>query len=172
MMRAPRRWLALSATGAACLTLVVTAAGCSKSADSSTSSSSAISSAAPSSPSAAKSDAADSADGPAQLTVDGQPANVAGAVVCSTTDGTFSIAVGDLGTGYIVGLEPDGSVVHNVGLPIMDNGLVLAYTEGVPGNEATATKDGNTYTITGTVTGTDNANTQVSKPFEIVATCP
>jgi lipoprotein LpqH len=77
-----------------------------------------------------------------------------------------------LGTGYIVGLEPDGSVVHNVGLPIQDNGLVLAYTEGAPGSEATATKDGNTYTVTGTVTGTDNANAAISKPFEIVATCP
>src|SRR5438045_992671 len=142
MIRQSRRWWAMSATGVIFLTLVSVVAGCSKSV-----------SAQPTSTTSATSvrvQEAPAQQGPAQLTIDGQLMNVAGAVVCSTTDGKFSIAVGELGTGYIVGLEPDGSVVHNVGLPIQDNGLVLAYTEGVPGDEATATKDGNTYTVTGT----------------------
>jgi Mycobacterium 19 kDa lipoprotein antigen len=112
------------------------------------------------------------AGGSATLTIGGTPSNVTGPVVCNTDNGKFSIAVGDLGTGFIVGLEPDASAVHNVGLPMADNGLVLAFTEGAPGNDAKATKDGNTYQITGTATGTDNANNQVSKPFEINATCP
>jgi lipoprotein LpqH len=65
----------------------------------------------------------------AKVTVDGQPKQVDGAVVCSTTD-------------------------------------------GVPGDTATATKDGNTYTIKGNASGSDATGKQVSKPFEIVATCP
>lgn len=159
----------MSATGVIFLSLVSVVAGCSKSVSAQpTSTTSAAQAPAQQEPA----QEAPAQQGPAQLTIDGQLVNVTGAVVCSTTDGKFSIAVGELGTGYIVGLEPDGSVVHNVGLPIQDNGLVLAYTEGVPGNEATATKDANTYTVTGTVTGTDNANAAISKPFEIVATCP
>jgi lipoprotein LpqH len=94
-------------------------------------------------------------------------------VVCSTTDGKFSIAIGEPIVGTIVGLEPDASVVHIVGLGNTVNGVVLSFTEGAPGNTATATKDGNNYKITGTATGTDTANgQQISKPFEIDATCP
>jgi hypothetical protein len=112
------------------------------------------------------------AGGPAKLTVGGTPVNVTGSVVCAADNGKFSIAVGDVGTGFIVGLEQDASVVHSIGLPVMNNGLVLAFTEGAPGNEAKATKDGDTYKITGTVTGTDNANNQLSKPVDIEVTCP
>ncbi len=117
--------------------------------------------------------AAPATAGAAKVTVGGQPQNVSGPVVCSTTDGKFSIAIGEVITGVIVGLEPDASVVHNVGLGTV-NGVVLSFTEGVPGNNATATKDGNTYKITGTATGVDSANAgqEVSKPFEIEATCP
>ena len=157
------------------LALLMAVVGCSSSdtASSATSTSAGSSTTTGASSSSAAPTSTDAAEaGPTTLTIDGQPTNAAGTVVCSTTDGKFSIAVGDLGTGFIVGLEPDGSVVHNIGLPIMDNGVVLSYTEGVPGNEATASKDGNTYTITGTATGTDNANAQVSKPFDIEVTCP
>jgi lipoprotein LpqH len=117
---------------------------------------------------------ASSAAGSAKITIDGQPQNTSGQqVVCSTTDGKFSIAIGEPIVGTIVGLEPDASVVHNVGLGNTVNGVVLSSTEGAPGNNATATKDGNNYKITGTATGTDMANgQQISKPFEIDATCP
>ncbi len=71
----------------------------------------------------------------------------------------------------IVGLEQDASKVRGVGLGDV-NGMVLNFTDGVPGNTATATKDGNTYIIKGTASGSDSAGNQVSKPFEVVATCP
>jgi lipoprotein LpqH len=111
------------------------------------------------------------AAGPAQVTIGGQPQNVSGPVVCSTTDGKFSIAVGDMVTGIIVGVEPDASVVHNAGLGTVD-GVVMSFTEGVPGESATATKTGNTYKITGTASGVDNAGQQVHRPFEVNVTCP
>jgi lipoprotein LpqH len=146
--------------------------GTSSSATSSSATSSATSSGATTSSSAAPVSGSDSSEAaPAIITIGGQPKTVDGPVVCSTTDGKFSIAIGEMITGVIVGLEPDASAVHNVGLGDV-NGVVLSFTEGVPGNDATAIKDGNNYTITGTATGSDNANQQVSKPFEIDVTCP
>jgi lipoprotein LpqH len=113
------------------------------------------------------------ASSPVSVTVDGNPANVQGQVVCATNDGKFSIAVGDMATGIIVGLEPDASAVHNVGLGTVD-GVVMSFTEGVPGNTATATKEGNTYKISGVASGSSEANPaeQITKPFEITVTCP
>lgn len=107
----------------------------------------------------------------AKVTIDGQAKQVDGPVVCATTDGKFSIAIGEVITGVIVGLEQDASKVRAVGLGDV-NGVVLNFTDGVPGDTATATKDGNTYTIKGTASGSDSAGKQVSKPFEVVATCP
>ena len=64
-------------------------------------------------------------------------------------------------------------MVHNVGLGNTVNGVGLRFTEGAPGNTATATKDGNNYEISGTATDTDMANgQQISRPFKIDATCP
>jgi ipoprotein LpqH len=161
----------LIAIGAAAIA-VAGVAGCSNDNKSSGTSSSATSSGAPTSSSAAPVSGSDTGEAaPATITIDGQPRTVNGPVVCSTTDGKFSIAIGEVITGVIVGLEPDASAVHNVGLGDV-NGVVLSFTEGVPGNDATAIKDGNNYTITGTATGSDNANQQVSKPFEIDVTCP
>jgi lipoprotein LpqH len=72
-----------------------------------------------------------------------------------------------------VALEPDASVVHNVGLGNTVNGVGLRFTEGAPGNTATATKDGNNNEISGTATDTDMANgQQISRPFKIDATGP
>jgi lipoprotein LpqH len=89
----------------------------------------------------------------------------------STKDGRFSIAIGEPITGVIVGLEPDASVVHSAGLGEV-NGLILNFTEGVPDENAGATKTGNTYRVSGTASGSNNAGQQVHKPFEIVTTCP
>jgi ipoprotein LpqH len=111
------------------------------------------------------------AAGPAQVTIGGQPQNVSGPVVCATNNGKFSIAVGDMVTGIIVGLEPDASVVHNAGLGTVD-GVVMSFTEGVPGENAIATKTGSSYRITGIASGSDNAGAQVHKPFEVNVTCP
>lgn len=111
------------------------------------------------------------AAGPVRVVIGGQPQNVSGPVVCATNNGRFSIAVGDMATGIIVGLESDGSAVHNAGLGTVD-GAVMSFTEGVPGENATAAKNGNTYKITGIASGTDNSGTQVHKPFEVDVTCP
>ncbi|CAM4127711.1 Mycobacterium 19 kDa lipoprotein antigen [Mycobacterium basiliense] len=155
----------LIALGAAAL--VGGAAGCSnetKSSEpsSSTSSSSADPSASSTTPAAA---------GETRVIIGGQPQNVSGPVVCATNEGRFSIAVGDMVTGVIVGLEQDASVVHTAGLGTVD-GVVMSFTEGAPGNTATATKNGSSYQIKGTATGVDNAGQQVSKAFEVDATCP
>ncbi|MHA7651727.1 lipoprotein LpqH [Mycobacterium sp. ML4] len=161
--------IALGAT-----TLVVGMAGCSKDEKSSgTSSSSATSSSAPTSSTAAASPTASTpaAAGATKVIIGGQAQNVSGPVVCETNQGKFSIAIGDMMTGVIVGLEQDASAVRNAGLGTVD-GVVLSFTEGAPGNSAKATKNGNTYQITGTATGVDNAGQQVSKTFEVDATCP
>jgi lipoprotein LpqH len=152
----------------AAMIVVTGGAGCS---NQNKSASTATSSSATTSSTAATTTGPAVAPGSAQVTVDGQPQNVGGPVVCSTTEGKFSIAIGEVITGVIVGLEPDASVVHNAGLGTV-NGVVLSYTEGVPGNSASATKDGNSYKITGTATGVDAAGQPVSKPFEIDVTCP
>lgn len=111
------------------------------------------------------------AAGETRVVIGGQPQNVSGPVVCATNEGRFSIAIGDMVTGVIVGLEQDASAVRSAGLGSVD-GVVLSFTEGAPGNNATATKNGSSYAITGTATGVDNAGQQVSKSFEVDATCP
>jgi ipoprotein LpqH len=156
----------------AAVTIIAGVVGCSSGNKASgPSSSSATSSGAATSSSAASSSTPAAAGGDAKVSIDGQPQNVGGPVVCATNSGKFSIAIGEAVTGVIVALEPDASVVHNVGLGMV-NGVVLSFTEGAPGNNASATKNGNTYHVTGTATGVDNGGQQVSKPFTIDATCP
>src|SRR4051794_16941969 len=115
----------LFAVGAATI-VVVAAAGCSSEGESSSETTGAASSAAASSsnattaPGTASASATASA-GAAEVTVDGQPQPVNGPVVCETSDNKFSIAIGEPITGVIVGLEPDGSVVHGVGLGTVES---------------------------------------------------
>ncbi len=101
--------------------------------------------------------------------------NVQGQVVCATAGGNLNIAIGEATTGIAAVLSADASSVQSVGLGNV-NGVTLGYTAGVPGGgaNATATKDGNTYKISGTATGVDMANPMqpVTKPFEIQVTCP
>ena len=131
------------------------------------------SSAPPSSSATASSTTPAASGAETKVTVGGQVQPVNGPVVCATNDGKFSIEIGEVFTGVIVGLEPDGSVVHNAGLGTV-NGVVMSFTEGAPGNNATIAKNGKTYHITGTATGIDdkNGNKPVSQPFTVDATCP
>ena len=119
----------------------------------------------------ASSSSSPAAGGETKVTVGGKAQNVSGPVECPTTNGKFSISVGDMLTGIIIGLEPDASVVHNAGLGTVD-GVVMSFTEGAPDNSATATKTDKTYKITGNATGQDAAGQPVSKPFEVEVTCP
>ena len=108
-----------------------------------------------------------------KVTIDGKDQNVTGQTVCTTVGGTVNIAVGGSATGIVVVLsdanppEVKSVVLGNV------NGVSLGYTAGTGQGKASATKNGNTYKVTGNATGVDMANPtqQVSKPFEIDANC-
>ena len=112
--------------------------------------------------------------GAATVSIDGQDQNVEGTVVCTAMGGNVQIAIGNATTGIGAQVsECDAQTVHSVGLGNV-NGVALGFQEGAPGGEATATKDGSTYTIKGTATGVDMANPMqpMTKPFEIAVTCP
>ncbi len=105
------------------------------------------------------------------VTIDGKNQNVTGSVVCTTAGGNTTIAIGGAATGISAVLTGDNQV-KSVGLGNV-NGVTLAYAQGSGQGNASATKSGNSYKITGTATGVDMANpTQpVNKPFEIDVTC-
>jgi lipoprotein LpqH len=111
--------------------------------------------------------------GGTKVTIDGQDQNVAGTVVCSEMGGNMNIAIGDAATGIAAVLSADGSTVQSVGLGNV-NGVTLGYQAGTGQGEAKATKDGNSYNISGNATGIDMANPMqpVNKPFEIAVSCP
>ncbi len=111
--------------------------------------------------------------GTATVSIDGQPKDIQGQIAYTTVGDKVNIAIGQQTTGIGVMLSADASRVTSVGLGNVD-GVTLGYQDGAPGGSATATKDGQTYTITGTATGVDMANpTQpMTKPFEIKVTCP
>ena len=112
--------------------------------------------------------------GTARVSIDGQPKDVTGQIVCSAAMGNLNIAIGDTATGIAVVMSPDASKVTSVGLGNV-NGVVLGYQDGASGDaSATATKDGSTYKVTGKATGVDMANPMqpMTKPFEIEVTCP
>lgn len=109
---------------------------------------------------------------PAKVTVDGQQLPVTDPVDCNSQGGKFSIAIGQPFIGVIVALEQDASVVHLVGLGEV-NGVNLNYTQGAPGDKASATKDGNTYHVTGIASGVDkDGANKTHKPFTVDVTCP
>ncbi|MGE2814032.1 lipoprotein LpqH [Mycobacterium heidelbergense] len=153
------------------MTIIAGLAGCSSGNKASGPSSSSATPPSPSSAVVPSSSTPVAAPGETKVSVGGEPLNVSGPVVCATNNGKFSIAIGEAVTGVIVGLEPDASVVHDVGLGSI-NDVVLSFTEGAPGNSAGATKNGNSYHITGTATGVNNVGLQISKAFTIDATCP
>ncbi len=113
--------------------------------------------------------------GPPKVIVDGQNQNVTGQVSCTQVSGNLSISVGDPtnGVGAVL-TNADPPAVQSVGLGSV-NGVTLGFAAAAPnpGGNAQATKSNNTYTIKGTATGLDASNSQqVTKPFEIDATCP
>ena len=106
------------------------------------------------------------------VVIDGKDQNVQGTTMCTKTPGIITIAVGGATTGMsLVLTDASPPAVKTVALGNF-NGVNLGYAQGGQGN-ASVTKDGNTYKVTGTATGVDMANpTQpVNKSFEIDATC-
>ena len=109
----------------------------------------------------------------AKVVIDGKDQNVSGTVACTTAGGNVNIAIGGQATGIGAVLsDANPPQVKSVGLGNV-NGVTLGYTSGTGQGNAQATKNGNSYKITGTATGVDMANpTQpVNKPFEIDVTC-
>jgi ipoprotein LpqH len=110
----------------------------------------------------------------AKVTIDGKDQNVGGTVACTTGAGNVNIAVGGAQTGIgAVLTDANPPAVKSVGLGNV-NGVTLGYTPGTGQGNASATKDGSTYKISGTATGVDMSNPMqpVNKPFEIDVTCP
>ena len=163
-----KRGLVVAVVGAAVLAAGLT--GCSKD-DKKSTGSSASASASASMPGGGNSSAG---SGTAKVSIDGKAQDVQGQIGCTTAAGNVVIAIGNASGGLGVTLtDADPPVVKTVGLGAI-NGVTLGYTDGVPGGEAKATKDGKTYKISGTATGVDMANPMqpVEKPFEIEVTCP
>ncbi|OIN80515.1 lipoprotein LpqH [Mycobacterium malmoense] len=108
-----------------------------------------------------------------KVIIDGKDQNVSGSVVCTSAGGNVNIAIGGAATGIAaVVTDANPPQVKSVGLGNV-NGVTLAYASGTGQGNASATKNGNAYKITGTATGVDMANPMqpVSKPFEIDVTC-
>lgn len=110
----------------------------------------------------------------AKVTIDGKDQNVNGTVACTAMGGNVNIAIGEASTGIgavLTDASPPG--VKSVGLGNV-NGVTLGYTPGTGQGNASATKNGSSYKISGTATGVDMSNPMqpVNKPFEIDVTCP
>ncbi|MBJ7340336.1 lipoprotein LpqH [Mycolicibacterium sp.] len=148
-------------------------AGCSsgdKSSSGSSSSSSSKSSSSSSSSAASSSAAASS--GTNTVTIDGTPKDLGGSVVCATVGGNVNVAIGEAGTGIAAVIsDGDSPTVTSVALGNV-NGVTLAVGAGQ--GDATATKDGKAYKITGNAVGIDMSNPlqPTKKPFELDFTCP
>ncbi|GAB3649259.1 lipoprotein LpqH [Corynebacterium nasicanis] len=133
--------------------------------------------------SAAAGDVAVATDGSGEwsATVDGTAIEMADAsVVCAEQGDTVSLTIASTSGNQATGLSAvlgagETPEVQAVGLGSTETGESLAYAPGVPGNEATATRDGDTYTITGTVSAVDMNNPLAGpqdKAFEMQVTCP
>ena len=115
-----------------------------------------------------------SASSSAKVTIDGQDQHIQGAVACNSVGGNLNIAIGGQAAGIGAQLTTDNPPqVKSVGLGNV-NGVVLGYTAGTGQGNATATKNGNSYKISGTATGVNIADPlhPANKPFEIDVTCP
>ena len=147
-------------------------AGCSSGDKSSSGSSSASKSASSSSSSSAASSTAEAGSGGTTVTIDGKPKDVGGSVVCASMGGNVNVAIGEAMTGIAAVItEGDSPTVTSVALGNVD-GVTLAVGGGQ--GDATATKDGKSYKITGNAYGIDMANPMqpAKKPFELDFTCP
>ncbi|MDL9936756.1 lipoprotein LpqH [Gordonia sp. ABSL1-1] len=117
------------------------------------------------------------ASGDASVSLGGEPVQLTdNKVACVSNGGNVNIAVGSqtgrAGIGAVV-TEGDNPEVVSVGIAAT-NGILYGYAKAAPGANASATKDGSTYTLTGQLTGIDPANPtqQLTKPFEMKVTCP
>ncbi len=109
------------------------------------------------------------------LTFDGQPRAMSGRTICITQGTKVLITVVDMAlpVAVTVGVGDD-PVVQSVGLGRID-GVAYSYAAGVSDTAPpVAQKDGNSYTISGDVSGIDltNPTQRVTKPFQLALICP
>jgi len=103
-----------------------------------------------------------------QLTVDGQPQAVQGAVTCNPTHvGDHQIIL--VGSQINVELSGDASQVFSVGIHT-DTVNLQYFKSGYDGGHASGTRTDSTYDITGNITG--SGLNGALKPFELNVTCP
>jgi serine/threonine-protein kinase len=112
------------------------------------------------------------APGQPVVLIDGQNQDVTGDVTCVTYQGETYLTIqgaANISVGMRVGSPP---VVTLIGMDRV-GGLSLGYTEGGEGS-VQATKDGSTYTVSGTITGADSDNPtgKLTKSVEITVVCP
>ena len=111
-------------------------------------------------------------NGTAKVTVDGKDQSVSGKVVCGTMGNTVTMSVGDpTATSYATAQvttdnPPKVNTVH-VGAA---NSPGMTMGPGV--GDATATKDGNTYKLTGHIQDMSNPMAMQTKPFDMEIGCP
>ena len=122
--------------------------------------------------------AATATAGQNKVIIDGQDQGAPERINCNTNGGVLAkIGYGDHGAGFELNDAdpPEVKSVHFDRFVVNGTTLELLFGADTPGSgNATAAKDGNTYTVTGTVTGKDASDPtqQVSKSFEIDLTCP
>jgi lipoprotein LpqH len=109
-----------------------------------------------------------------KVVVDGQDQNVAGPATCTPAGDNVNIGIGDPtnGVGAVV-TTTDPPAVHAVGLGSA-GGSTLGYSDAASSQgNATATKVGTSFKITGTAVSMDPSNSQaVTKAFEMDVACP
>jgi ipoprotein LpqH len=114
-----------------------------------------------------------STGGATKLSIDGKDQSLSGSAACTKAGGLITIAFArsSASVGAVLN-DVSPPTVKSVGLGNV-NGVTLAYTAGTGQGDASVTKDGNTYKITGKAVGIDASNpmTTVTKPFELDATC-
>ena len=107
-----------------------------------------------------------------RVIIDGKNQYVNGEVACRARDGNVNIAIGGPASGVIVVLT-DGNPPKVMSANLGEfNGVDLAYTADTGQGNASATKNGKTYKITGTATGSSNPAQPLTRPFEIDVACP
>ena len=119
-------------------------------------------------------------DSNTKVLVDGHDQSVKGTVACTSAAGNVSIAIGGPTAGAAGAPTAIGAVLTDANPPVVKSvalGNVNGVSLGVGGTSrnAGATKDANSYKITGTASGADMSNPMAgpgSKPFEIDVTCP
>lgn len=108
--------------------------------------------------------------GDAKVFVDGKPREVRGKVNCYSYDNAFWISLEPPGNPVMAKVSQDFSRVLHVSLGKFNGEYVLPFLDGSTDSDASVTKDGNSYRITGRIRVGYSSLDAV--PFEIDVTCP